>query len=650
MHFKYRPDIQGLRAIAVLLVFFSHAHWSPFSGGFVGVDVFFVISGYVITRLLLKEYDQNRRITLNRFYARRLQRLLPALAFMLLLSTLISLFIFTPYEQLFQSKSAISASLWLSNIYFLYSDLDYFGRAATESLFLHTWSLGVEEQFYLMWPFIILIGVGHFSRGDRTPNLASILLLTLCVSAMLSFALAFTSPKHAFYLMPPRSWQFALGALVAYSQATKTKGWSCHLSPLVSEWVALTGFLMILLGAMYYDNTTPYPNWQVSVPTIGTALMLLAYRHGKATFIGKTLSLQPIRWFGDVSYSFYLWHWPILLFCERLRPIQPSANTLFALGLTIMMATFSYYVIENRIRKDRRLLAFPKYAVWGSAFVMVFTCTSLYTFESYSDRQYSDPMQQKLASVRYTLPVLYKYGCDEWYTSTRVRQCAFGDKSSEKKAVIIGDSMLLQLFPAIVDHYTRRNWQLIVLTKSSCPMVNRPYFYTRINSIYHTCDIWRERAIQAITELKPQVVIMGSSSRYPFSRIDWLDGTREIIEQLLPVTAQIYLIAGTPSLGFDGPSCLARHAWLSKTFPIQSAPSCSRKLHLNESLGWLGEVATEYQKVQFIDLSDTVCPKGICSAKIDDWIVYRDFQHLTVEFVSTLKEHLGAQLSRENIL
>jgi peptidoglycan/LPS O-acetylase OafA/YrhL len=645
MKIEYRPDIQGLRAIAVLLVFFSHAHWPLFHGGFVGVDVFYVISGYVITQILLREYREQGAILLHRFYARRLQRLLPALAFMLLVTTLVSFIVLTPSEQLFQYGTAVSAALWLSNIFLLFSDVSYFGQDAGDNLYLHTWSLGVEEQFYLVWPVLILAGLGHFSDKDKkAPRLVLVLGLTLAVSLALCLFLSVTSAKQAFYLMPARAWQFASGALVAYWHSTRAHEQRFNPSTAVMNLIGGSGLGLIVLSAMWFDRATPYPNWQVLVPTIGITLTLLAYRRDQGSHVGRTLSIQPLRWLGDISYSFYLWHWPILLFAERLNPFYSGGNALLALGATLAMAAFSYYLIENPIRRNQRMLMLPKRVVGGALTAMLLIGISMSVLKSYSSRLELDPQQRHFAAIRYQVPVIYQYGCDDWYHSAQVRPCVVGDGSSKKKAVLIGDSVLMQWFPAIADHFVSRNWQVVVLTKSSCPMVNRPFFYERIKSVYHVCDVWREQAIRTITGFKPQVVVMGSASSYPFSKAEWQDGTRELFDRLLPHVGQIKLIAGTPRLGFDGPLCLARRDWLSKTLPGAHESTCSGELHPSETWNWLSEVASEYSQVHFIDLSQAVCPASICSAKIDDTIVFRDGQHLTVDFVMTLKENLGTQL------
>ena len=275
---------------------------------------------------------------------------------------------------------------------------------------------------------------------------------------------------------------------------------------------------------------------------------------------------------------------------------------------------------------------------------MLLVCASLLIFQSWSGKLYNDPEQLHLASYRNQFPVLYRHGCDDWYLSTRVRLCIFGDKTSDKRVVLIGDSILMQWFPAVANWFVNRNWQLIALTKSSCPMVNRSFFLKRINTAYRVCDIWREQAVKTIINLKPQVVIMGSSTNYPFSKTDWQDGTREILDQLVPYVGQIRIIAGTPRLGFDGPACLARRAWLSRFLPDLSDTSCSRKLNPSKTWAWLNEVVSGYPSVQLIEPSNIICPDHFCSARIKDTIIFRDDQHLSIDFVLGLTDFLGEKL------
>lgn len=651
MRDHYRSDIQGLRAVAVLLVFFSHTHWELFRNGFIGVDVFFVISGYVITQLLLREYRSSGRLVLHRFYARRLQRLLPALAFMLLICTLGSLAVLIPSEQLAQYHAAASAVFWVSNFYFLQADVNYFAPAADENLYLHTWSLGIEEQFYLVWPIILLAGLGFFSRKVVTSSrLITVLRLMFLIGITLYLFLTVTSAARGFYLMPARAWQFALGAMVACWHLGMSGREDLSFPPLILEVLAGTGLLIILGSALWPESGALYLNTGLTIAaSAGAALIILAYDHNQSTWISRSLSVKPMRWLGDISYSFYLWHWPVLVFYHHLRPFYPQLNTVVAFAMTLALAMFSYYLVEVPVRKHQRLLLVPKKVIGGALAMMLLVAVSTYMLRTLSVNLATDPVQQKLAAVKTQLPLLYIYGCDSWDSSTQVHACIFGDKYAEKKAVIIGDSVLMQWFPVIAEYFIEQGWQLVALTKSSCPIINRSFYYERIKDTYRVCDVWRAQALQTIIDQKPEMVIMGGAITYPFSKTDFQDGTREVFEQLLPHVRQIKLIAGSPSLGLDGPFCLARSNWLSRILPEVPDSACSRPLRPDKSWQWQREIAAQYPAVEFIELSRHICPGNVCSAKIGNTVVYRDSLHLSAEFVLSLKDVIGAQLIQNRL-
>ena len=642
----YRLDIQGLRALAVLLVFFAHANWYPFSGGFIGVDIFFVISGYVITQLLIKSHNRNGTIIFHDFYARRLLRLLPALILMTLLTCVVALVFLTPVEQLIQYDSALSAVLWVSNIFFIDSNLNYFAPSASQNLYLHTWSLGVEEQFYLIWPIIMLLGLKFFSIAkNKLLGLFVFLLSIIILSIITHVYFTIYSNIFSFFLMPTRAWQFGLGALIAVLHSSKIKIFANQKPAFLLELGMVLGLTMIFFSAILFGHYTPYPNWQVLIPSLGVALVILPKYNPKQSFIGIILTTKPLVFIGNISYSFYLWHWPILLLCKKLVHYFPFANTAFALLLTMVMSLISYYFVEQPIRKNKRLLSHPKFAIILLLGIMTIAIISIFVLKSYSENLKQDKKQQLYNSARYQLPVVYQLGCDDWYKSAKIVKCEFGDESSLQKVVVFGDSILIQWFPAILNYYEKINWHVIVFIKNGCPIINRPFFYYRIMSVYNVCDSWKETAIKEIQLINPDVVIMGNSTGYPFSKKQWQTGTIDIIERLLPYTNEIKLFAGTPELGIDGPLCLARRDWITKSFPSFSKSSCSNKLVPHDSWKWQDELSQKYSKVQFIELSKLVCPNNNCLAITDSLLVYRDSIHLTIKFVLSLQSFINSELS-----
>lgn len=645
----YRLDIQGLRAISVLLVFFSHANWYPFTGGFVGVDIFFVISGYVITQLLLKEFNINHNIILHKFYARRLQRLMPVLITVILFTSIVSLILLTPMEQVLHYDSGMSAVMWLSNIYFPNYDINYFTSIANSQMYLHTWSLGVEEQFYLMWPILMLIGFKYFYYKNKKPFTMTLYLIVIILSSVLILAY-FTSitSNLAFYLMPSRAWQFGLGGMVAlfhFNSHDNSHKCVTQKDSFLYEFLAIIGMVMIVFSALMFEIYTPYPNWQVFIPSIGVTFILFSKPKNGYSSVGKILALRPLVFLGDISYSFYLWHWPILLLCKKLVMYFPLLNTIFALCLTLLMTLLTYYFIEQPIRKNKKLRINYKFTIILFVGIMAVTIFTLMALKLVSEKFEGDKEQQYYKMARNKLPITYDLGCDDWYHSSKVVKCEFGNKTSEKKVVLFGDSTLIQWFPAILDYYESLKWHVIVYSKNGCPIINRPFFYYRILAVYSVCDDWRSSTIDEIVKLKPDVIIMGNSIGYPFKQNDWVDGTKEVIDQLLPITKNIKLIAGTPELNFDPSICLSKKSWLSKFFSSVTKAKCSQEFIPSEVWQWQQVLASSYQNVEFIELSKHVCSQKECKSLIDGMMIYRDRIHLTVDFVMQQKDIVARYLS-----
>lgn len=310
----HRPDLQGLRAIAVLLVVLAHAKVPPFTGGYIGVDVFFVLSGFLISGLLINEYQTTGRIRFAEFYARRLKRLLPALLVMLLTITLIGHQLLASDEARGMLASLPYATTWTSNFHFAFRDHGYFDELTQRDLFLHTWSLGVEEQFYLIWPLMLLGILALRGCNASANNLRSArrkLGLLVAATLMLSVIWTQISSLQSFYFMPFRLWQFGLGAwvcLLARSPAALR-----NISKL-SNVLVLSGLGLVLASSMLFTPILNYPGIWALPPTLGAALVIAA---GTSYAPNQTLLAHPtLTWLGDRSYSIYLWHWPVLLLGE----------------------------------------------------------------------------------------------------------------------------------------------------------------------------------------------------------------------------------------------------------------------------------------------------------------------------------------------
>ncbi len=243
---------------------------------------------------------------------------------------------------------------------------------------------------------------------------------------------------------------------------------------------------------------------------------------------------------------------------------------------------------------------------------------------------------QKLTQVKRTLPALYQYGCDTWYQSAELMPCSFGEDSSKKKAVIFGDSVLAQWVPALVPVFLNKDWQVIVLTKSSCPIVNEPYYNSRLKSTFIVCDQWKQKAFKYIQKEAPDMLIIGNTSTYPYSKKEWQSGVLSTVELLKERAKQVKVFLGTPLLGFNGPDCLSRKYLLANSFLPQASSACQSLVKAIPSNQWIKQALQNDNKVGVLTMNNEICPDFICFAEKDGLIVYRDNQHLSVEYVKSL--------------
>ncbi len=337
---KYRADIDGLRTFAVLPVVLFHAGFEVFSGGFVGVDVFFVISGYLITSLIVSEVESTGRFDFGRFYVRRIRRLFPALVATILISFIAAIYWVPPYEFRDFAASAIYSIASVSNIYF-WSSTSYFDIGATSKPLLHTWSLSVEEQFYLIWPAVLYFAARAFGKFGWGTALAVVTISSLVLSITYS-----ESRSAIYYLLPFRAFELGIGGLsflVAREIPTKR---------LASEGIVVIGLAMILYSVFTYDENTVFPAHNALVPCLGAALALYG---GQARLAGLLLRNAPMVWMGRVSYSFYLIHWPVVVFygyaaLHRFSWVDKS----IIVGVSLALAVAMYFLVEERYRYGKR--------------------------------------------------------------------------------------------------------------------------------------------------------------------------------------------------------------------------------------------------------------------------------------------------------
>ena len=333
----YQPEIDGLRAVAVVSVLLFHAGFATLSGGYVGVDVFFVISGYLITRIITDEVGKSGSFRFGNFYLRRIRRLFPAALCTIAFSFVGAALLFSPENVLRFGASAAAAVLSVSNFYF-WAESGYFSPDVINKPLLHTWSLSVEEQFYMVWPaFLVLVLI-------RLPRLHPLVLLAGLVvgSTVIAEYWIFADPSAAFYLLPPRVAELGIGAIMV---------WVMRLPPppnAIREALLVLGLALIAYAALFFEELTPFPGMNALVPCLGTALVLYGC---EARFAGIVLRLPPVVWIGRISYSLYLVHWPIIVFYYALTFTDfGPADRWIIVGLSFALAALQYYLIEERFR------------------------------------------------------------------------------------------------------------------------------------------------------------------------------------------------------------------------------------------------------------------------------------------------------------
>jgi len=305
--------------------------------------------------------------------------------------------------------------------------------------------------------------------------------------------------------------------------------------------------------------------------------------------------------------------------------------------LSLLIAALSYHFFETPIRRQHKLVAQPRMAVVAAVALMILAGVLALRWQHAAAIRMRSSEQRPYQLARVDLPVIYGMGCDDWYHSAAVQICGFGEKNAKHTAVALGDSAGLQWFPAYAQVFDRPDWRLLVLTKSACPMVDVPIFYSRIGREYTECAQWRRDVLQGVTALKPDVVVLGSVFTYDYTQEQWEQGSRRVLQVLSANAGRVYLMRSTPVLPFNGPSCLdPRSAFYNTLTKSSHCASSARSERGDDVFAWLKTAAASFPNVQLVDMTPNVCPQDICRAELDGKIVFRDTQHLTASFAKSL--------------
>jgi peptidoglycan/LPS O-acetylase OafA/YrhL len=640
----FRSDIEGLRGIAILIVVLFHCGLPGLSGGFVGVDVFFVLSGYLITGLMVAEIQNTSRLSLLQFYARRVRRLLPASALTLVVTLLISAVILAPQELDSAGHAGRATALYISNIFFDKNAGDYFAPAVKTNPMLHTWSLAVEEQFYLFWPFLVLLSL-VWLRSMKA------LVIVLSGLTIISFGIGvwFTANRgtFAFYELPARAWEFGIGGLaVLLPRGT--------LKIPFSWWLAIgwLGILAILGSAHFIGGDAGFPGWVALIPVMGTAAALMAGTEYSHRGVSVVLDSAPLQTLGKLSYSWYLWHWPFLVFSAALLPNISLAGKITVASASLAVAAISFHFVENPIRFQHALLKRPVVSVGLASIVTVCSFGAALLTMWFSTQLAKEPQMKTIAAAMDGGPTrLPKQQCVSYPLSADVKMCHFSHTSSGINIVLFGDSHAIQWFPPLQRIAESNGWKLTTVVKYGCTAfdIGRPDSRAGDRA---ACASWRTEALQKIIALRPSIVFIANATSelgrqdilaMGFSLDELQIGTRRTLETLTAAGIRIVVMRDNPSFTYNIPTCLARsarHSW----YPGGSCEA-DRSLVLNPAVFESEKAgARGLPNVHFIDITERLCQKDICRPVQGDTLIYQDSHHLTVNFTKSLMTFLEREL------
>jgi peptidoglycan/LPS O-acetylase OafA/YrhL len=611
-------QIQGLRAVAALLVTIFHARLMP--GGFIGVDIFYVISGYLITGLIIREIDKTGRLDLNEFYQRRIKRLIPTSVFVLFVTAIVGFFVLPAITREALGRDLFAAAAYISNYLFAWWENDYQNLDATPSPFIHYWSLAVEEQFYIVWPIFILF----LSRYGKRAILNGVAIVT-GLSLLLSIYLTQVAPIWAFYSLPTRAWELGVGALLLFIPDK-------FLRNRFFPWI---GALGLIVATLRFDESTAFPGINAALPVFATAV-LIGTIPVWPRFFNDLSNNRLMQWLGAISYPLYLWHWPALVLPSSAlgRPLTIFERFLCIL-LTVFLAHYTSKFIEQPLRhrnfSAKKVYGFFSLTTVASLLAGIAIATSASSVikvqETASD--YSFDLKQVLRQ-----PAIFIDDCHANYGEVESGVCRYGVIGAAKKVVLFGDSHAAQWFPALEALAREKGFELISLTKSACPAVavKRTDKGSYINS---ECNQWRKNMFERIKEIKPDAVLTSSFQYYanprgtPSREQWWNDGQLRLLAELQGSSKNLIYISDTPHPLRNIPDCLA-------TQDVKACDTTEKTPNL---------IIDGFTQ---IDPTPWLCT-NVCPAIKDGYVVYRDASHITVDAALGMKENLGVALQDKGL-
>lgn len=662
---RFLPHVQGLRAIAVLFVVLYHFWPARLPGGYVGVDVFFVISGFLITGHLMRELTSTGRIRLGQFWARRARRLLPASLLVLLVCALVAL---TPYLTPTSAlpneiREIVASTFYVENWFLAFTSADYLNHGGDPTTVQHYWSLSLEEQFYVLWPLIMLLAAWlavKFFGGRVRRTVLIVLGVVTAASFVFCVVFTMTNPAPAYFVTFGRMWQFGVGAAVALVPLLRVK------NPWLSFVLGWGGILTLLFVAFRFDGQTPFPGYAAALPTLGAAAIIAASNTERWWYPTRILSLRPAQFVGDISYSLYLWHWPLII-------IAPSVpfwgltiyHRVALLVLCFVLAWLTKRFVEDPLRAWHPLTSRPARAtLWSSLAAMVVVALVAGGAWVANAPAYRDGVQA-LQQLREDPPdcfgaasaldpacegtdfggsVLPAPGfagvdrpsdeeCFIQLNDSRAKSCSFGSEAADAPRIaLIGDSHAYQLLATFQRMAEAEGWQLVTYFKGACPWNATPL--STPGAFGEACSEWRAGVQAELDTQDFDAVFTAAIATTPYSASGFgssydaaVAGYRAAWSTMTDRGIPVITMVDNPVWETDPNKCLR----------IRDSARCDApRGEVLVEKDPLREAAAGADAVTLLDFTDVYCDDDMCRPVVGGAAVYRDQDHLTVSFVDTL--------------
>ena len=682
----YRADVQGVRAIAVLMVIAAHAAVPGLAGGFVGVDVFFVVSGFLITQLIVTGIQTDGRFAIGAFYARRARRIVPAASLVIAVTLVASVVYFNFLDALDASRDALWAALFGANIRFASQGIDYFSLEESPSPLQHFWSLAVEEQFYVVWPLLVMLAVLITARrrtAGQAPLkvLAAIALVGGAASFAWSVHRTVEAPTAAYFSTLTRAWELAVGALIALAVVSGRRIRQRWLT----EPLAIAGLFGIGIAVLFYDESMAFPGYEAALPVGGAALLLLAGAHpDRPPLVTRVLGIPPLRRIGDWSYSLYLWHWPLIVIPQvHMGRALTLTESLIAVAMTFQLAYLTYRFVEQPFRTrefwrigPRGLLLYPlslalvlPTAFGGHAWAQYLGTEHggdpAVTIEAYgvSGDEILGLVKASVIAARGDTPIPSDLTPDLLDLSDDVADvgecnyqrpgrplCRRGDVDSDKVIVVTGDSHARAWIPAFEQIAQHAGYATYYLVKQQCTAAYVDPGQLGTGDPWPECEEFHRWVAEQVADLQPDLMIVATSPP-PTGVYDGdtlltkredvadslVDGFDDMFATYVPLVDRLVLLSDVPRLPEEPGTCLAkRGAVLADCIFVPTS--------WGEENRAIAKASADRAGIASIDPTPWLCADGLCPIVIGSTIAYRDRGHISATRAGELWWPLGVDL------